>query len=86
MAGSTNDQEDLLSLLNAHGQDFLSSFGNTERVLGKRKAEQLVEFDESEDGSSDHEEDTEEWGGILGSLDSEVDPSESRAYLNWGLY
>jgi hypothetical protein len=56
----SDNEIELLARLNAHGQAFLSSFGDAANDL-KRKKETKVEI-EFEEGYSESE---DEWGGIV---------------------
>jgi len=54
------DQEEMLRLLTAHGQEFLNSFPESSITTTKRKRDSY----EPEDAFSEEEDTEEEWGGI----------------------
>ena len=64
-----DDHQQLLQILEAHGQQFLNSFGQTSQPSSSKR-----KFDQSDDSSVSGDED-EEWHGFvtgnLGSDDSE---------------
>jgi hypothetical protein len=82
-----DDREKLLALLNSHGQDFLSSFGDSVATSFKRKADVLDEDEDStepsdNDRDSEEDEDEEEWGGI----ESDGAESERRTSISYDAY
>lgn len=68
-----SDSEDLLAILNAHGQQFLSCFDSTEGQQPKAKKRKLSQSEDvpkpsiesRSEGSSEQDDDSEdEWGGV----------------------
>ncbi|KAK0191003.1 hypothetical protein F5146DRAFT_1046710 [Armillaria mellea] len=65
-----SDHEDLLELLNAHGQDFLKSFTSLSSKESSKKRKRLLQF-EPEDSDK-----YEEWTGICGQSDKSEESTD----------
>lgn len=75
---SDDRAQDLLALLNSHGQQFLSGFRNSVVDSLKRKADVLEEREHDGVSSDEGAEGEEEWGGIgLNEVESE------EGYTQW---
>ena len=73
------DQEDLLRILEAHGQQFLGSFGSN-TLKGKRKDDTTSAPDARKRAKLEHRSDegsSDEWQGLGEDNDSESDASAS---------
>jgi hypothetical protein len=75
-----DDQQHLLDLLNAHGQQFLASFESTTRkpVVSSKRKRKAAAVSETAGSECDGNTDEEEWTGI-GTVDT-VSKDESRWY------